>query len=276
MDARGERAQFFQLRDYFGCGTFGILRVDKLALRLRRLDDANFLHPGWRPRKPELLWIGAKLGRTHRYDRLGFRLVGCARFELDRCRDALRASDHRGHRGLDFFKTFIAFALGTQKIPIEFEPSSSGYLRRADQLGDFGTDLSGFRVERVFAEQDQIEFFARQPNRECPRGRERVGAGEGAIFKVHRAVHSHRERVEQCGARLRRSHRHNGGLRSMTSFYLDRERDRTQVVRADDVRSVALDGLRRRVEVGLFDQRNLLDANGNLQHCDTPCRDEAS
>src|SRR5689334_8287418 len=50
VDARAERPQFFELGNYFGRGTFGILRVDKIAFGLRRLDDANLLHPGRRSR----------------------------------------------------------------------------------------------------------------------------------------------------------------------------------------------------------------------------------
>src|ERR1700687_2469928 len=57
VDARAERAQFFQCGNYFACGTFGILRVDEIALGLRRFDDANLLHPMRGPRAPKLICL---------------------------------------------------------------------------------------------------------------------------------------------------------------------------------------------------------------------------
>ncbi len=163
-----------------------------------------------------------------------------------------------------------------QRASVDFQFSRAGDLRNADQLRDFGTDLPRLRVERVLAEHDQIEMFARQPRRERTRCRERVSAGESTIFKVHSVIHSHRERIDQRAARLRRSHRDDCGLGAVPIFQLDRERDRAQVERADHIGPVALDRLRGSVEVGFLDQRYLLDANGNLEHCDIPRPDEAS
>ena len=89
-------------------------------------------------------------------------------------------------------------------------------------------------------------------------------------------IHSHRERVDQRTARLRRSHRDDGGVRAVDFLQLDGERDRAEIERADDVGPVALDRFGGSVEVGFLDQRDLLDANGNLEHSDNPRADEAS
>ena len=120
------------------------------------------------------------------------------------------------------------------------------------------------------------KFSARQPKRERTRRRERIRARERAVFQVHSVIHSHRDRIDQCTARLRRSHRDDRSLGAVTVFQRDRERDSAQVERTDHVGPVAFDRFGRGVEVGFFDQRNLLDANGNLEHGDIPRPDEAS
>ena len=196
--------------------------------------------------------------------------------DLDRLRDALGAGDDRGHLGLDLIETLVALALGADRAPVDLQLSRACDLRCADQFRNLGSDLPRLRIERVFAEHDEIEVSARQPKRERTRRRERVRSGERAIFQVDRVVHSHRERVDQRTARLRRSHRDDSSLRAVTVFQRDGERDSAQVERTDHVGPVALDGFGGSVEVGFLDQRDLLDANGNLQHSDTPRPDEAS
>ncbi len=87
---------------------------------------------------------------------------------------------------------------------------------------------------------------------------------------MDRAVDAHRERVDQGGARLRRAHRDDGRFGAEPFFEIDRLRDRSQVVGADDIDTVALDGLGDRIEVGVVDDGNLLDTNGDLAHGVTP------
>ncbi len=79
-------------------------------------------------------------------------------------------------------------------------------------------------------------------------------------------VHPHRERVDQRLAGLRRSHGDDRGFRAVAILQFDRERDGPQIEGADYGRPVALDGLGFSIEVGVFDERNLLDANGDFQH----------
>ncbi len=223
MHARFERAERFELRHDLSRCAFGIPRVDKFAFGLRRRDDANLLHPGRRSGEPELLRVPAEVGRAHDLNRLGQRLIGSARLDLDRLRDALGAGDDGGHFGLDLVEALVALAFGAKRASVDFQFSRAGDLRSADQFRNLGTDLPRLRIERILAKHDQIEMFARQPNRECTGRCQRVRPRERAILKVHSMIHSHRERIDKGAARLRRSHRNDSSLRAVAIFQLDGE-----------------------------------------------------
>ncbi len=160
----------------------------------------------------------------------------------------------------------VALALGADRVAVGFQFAHAGYLRDTQQLRDLGSDLPGFSVQRILAEQYQVERLALEPDRERARRRERVGAGKCPIFEMHCAIDSHRKRLDQRGPGLRRPHRDRHRFGAETLLQIDRERDRAQVEGADHGRSVAADGLRDRIEVDVLDERNLLDTNGNFTH----------
>jgi len=76
---------------------------------------------------------------------------------------------------------------------------------------------------------------------------------------VNRAIHAHRECLLERLARLRRTQCDDGSFRAMFVFEINRERNRAQIESADDVGTIAFDGLGDGIEVGIFDQWNLFD-----------------
>jgi hypothetical protein len=101
--------------------------------------------------------------------------------------------------------------------------------------------------------------------------------GEPAVLEMNRAIHPHRDRLSQRGARLRRPHGDHRRFGADPMLEVGREREGSQVERADHVGTVALDGLGLGVEVGVFDERDLLDEDRDLEHLrGTPCAPKAN
>ena len=181
--------------------------------------------------------------------------------------EAFGAGQQRRHPAFDLFDALVTFAFGADQIAVDSEFADSGDLRDAEEFGDFGTDLPGFGVEGVFAKQNEVEMLTLEPCGEGAGSGERVGTGEGAILQMHGAVHTHRERVGEGLAGLRRTHREGDSLGAETIFEIDRLGDRAQIVGADNVNAVAANRTRDGIEIGVFDQGNLLDTGGDFQHC---------
>ena len=268
MRARLQCTHRVERCDQLERGAIGIGAIDFVALHLKIFQHAHVLHRGRRARETELRQVGIELGRTDRFDRPRLRPLGVIGLDPDRLRDTLGAGQHSGQIAFDFLETFVAFALGPNRARagFEFELAHAGYLRETEQLGDFRPDLSGLGVERILTEQDQIERLALEPHREGTRGSERVGAGKSAVHQMHRAVEAHRERVGQRGFGLRRPHRDRHGLGAEALLQIDRERDRAQVERADHRRTVAPKSPGDGIEIGVLDQRDLLDADRDFEH----------
>ena len=81
MNARCERAHFFERRDYFDRRAIGIRGIDHLAFDFGRLLCADLLHPSGRSRETELRGIGVQLRRGYGFD--GPRLRRLARRYID-------------------------------------------------------------------------------------------------------------------------------------------------------------------------------------------------
>ena len=79
-------------------------------------------------------------------------------------------------------------------------------------------------------------------------------------------VHSHREGIDQGLPCLRRTHRYHGALGAVLVLQLDCQRNRAKVECADYRRPIALDGLGFGIEVRVFDEGNLLNANSDFEH----------
>jgi GNAT superfamily N-acetyltransferase len=108
-----------------------------------------------------------------------------------------------GHGEQGAHDRLVGLALGAQYRAVDLEFAHPRYLRDPQHLGDFRAYLTGLSIERILAEQDQVEALALEPKRQGACGCQRIGAGKGAIFKMDRAIDPCRKRFDQCGARLR-------------------------------------------------------------------------
>jgi hypothetical protein len=137
-----------------------------------------------------------------------------------------------------------------------------------------GADRVALAVVGLLAEQDEVRRFARQRLGERVAGRRDVGAGEGVVGEVHRAVGAERDGLVQGPQGRLGSHRHRDDLVDLDRAALadlHRGLDRVGVVRVQVLLAAAVHAPAGRIDPLLHrGVRDLFDEDTDL-HVQASC-----
>ena len=118
-------------------------------------------------------------------------------------------------------------------------------------VGHDGADRVALAVVGLLAEQHQVGALALQRLRERVAGRGDVGAGEGRVGQVHRAVGAERDGLVQRAHGALRAHRHGDDLLDRDGaalLDLHRRLDGVRVIRVEVLLPAAVHAPRRGVD----------------------------
>ena len=132
---------------------------------------------------------------------------------VDRVADA----DHGGQLDLDGVVAVLGLALAAQLAVVDVDLDHLGQRGHLQVVGDDGADRVALAVIGLLAEQDQVRALGLEHLGQRVAGGADVGARQGVVGEVHRAVGAERDRLVQSADGGVGAHRHGDDL-------LDRDR----------------------------------------------------